>query len=127
MPAKTILTLLFLTSLCVVVVLALRALPRGMTIDTAASKDEVLVAATALPGGTLLRAKDVAWKHILGGVQSGQITRPPNAAGNPNLELDQQARAEVYGAALRSSVLATEPIDRGAIVKRGGRDFIWVV
>src|SRR5438105_4932550 len=127
MPAKTILTLLFLTSLCVVVVLALRALPRGMTIDTAASKDEVLVAATALPGGTLLRAKDVAWRHIPGGTQSGQITRPPNAVGNPNLELDRQARAEVNGAALRNSVMADEPIDRGAIVKPGDRDFLQVV
>jgi pilus assembly protein CpaB len=127
MPAKTILTLLFLTSLCVVVVLAVRALPRGMNIDTAASKDEILVAATALPGGTLLRAKDVAWRHIPGGTQSGQITRPPNAVGNPNLELDHQARAEVSGAALRNSVMADEPIDRGAIVKPGDRDFLQVV
>lgn len=127
MPAKMILTLLFLISLCVVVVLALRALPRGMDVITALSKDEILVAATALPGGTLLRAKDVAWKHILGGAQSGQISRPANAAGNPNLELDQQARAEVYGAALRSSVMADEPIDRGAFVKPGDRDFLQVV
>src|SRR5580704_13887082 len=127
MPAKTILTLLFLISLCVVVVLALRALPRGMNIDTAAPKDEILVAATALPGGTLLRAKDVTWRHVSGGTQSGHITRPANAAGNPNLELDQQARAEVYGAALRGSVTADQPIDRGAIVKPGDRDFLQVV
>src|SRR5436305_11565998 len=117
MPAKTILTLLFLISLCVVVILALRALPRGMNADAAASKEEILVAATALPGGTLLRAKDVTWRHIFSGTQSGQITRPPNTAGNPNLELDQQARAAVYGAALRSGVMADEPIDRDAIVK----------
>jgi pilus assembly protein CpaB len=127
MPAKTILTLLFLISLCVVVVLALRALPRGMNIDTAAPKDEILVAATVLPSGTLLRAKDVTWRHVSGGIQSGQITRPASAAGNPNLELDQQARAEVYGAALRSSVLADQPVDRGAIVKPGDRDFLQVV
>jgi pilus assembly protein CpaB len=127
MPAKTILTLLFLISLCVVVILALRALPQGRSIDAASSKDEILVAATALPGGTLLRAKDVAWRHISGDTQSGQITRPSNAAGNPNPELDQQARAEVYGAALRSSIMADEPIDRGAIVKPGDRDFLQVV
>jgi pilus assembly protein CpaB len=127
MAAKTILTLLFLISLCVVVVLALSALPRGINIDTAAPKDEILVAATGLPGGTLLRAKDVTWRHISGGTRSGQVTRPPNTAGNPNLELDQQARAEVYGAALRSSVMADEPIDRGAIVKPGDRDFLQVV
>jgi pilus assembly protein CpaB len=125
MPAKTILTLLFLISLCVVVILAFRALPRGIV--TGPSKDEILVAATALPGGTLLRAKDVAWRQIFGGAQSGQITRPPNAVGNPNLALDQQARAEVYGAALRNSVMVDEPIDRGAIVKPGDRDFLQVV
>lgn len=125
MPAKMILTLLFLLSLCVVVVLALRALPRGLL--TASSKEEILVAATALPGGTLLRPKDVAWKQILAGAQSGQITRRRNAAGNPNLALDLEASAEMRGAALRSSVMAGEPIDRGAIVKPGDRDFLQVV
>src|SRR5947209_10369902 len=80
-----------------------------------------------MPGATLLRAKDVAWSHVLGSAQSGQITRPPNVAGSPNLDLDQQARAEVYGAALRSSVMAAEPIDRSAIVKPGDRDFLQVV
>src|SRR5271170_7580012 len=117
MPAKVILTLLFFVSLCVVVILALRALPQRMDVITASSKDEILVATTALQAGTLLRAKDVAWQRIFGGPQPGQITRPANAAGNPNLELDQQARAAVYGAALRSSIVADEPINRGGIVK----------
>jgi len=127
MPAKVILTLLFFVSLCVVVILALRALPQRMDVITASSKDEILVATTALQAGTLLRAKDVAWQRIFGGPQPGQITRPANAAGNPNLELDQQARAAVYGAALRSSIVADEPINRGGIVKPGDRDFLQVV
>jgi pilus assembly protein CpaB len=127
MPAKAILTLLFLISLCVVVILALRALPQGTNFAIASSKDEILVAATALPGGTLLRAKDVGWRQIFGGVQSGQITRPANAAGKLSLELDHQVRTEVYGAALRSSIVADEPIDRNAIVKPGDRDFLQVV
>ena len=126
MPAKTILTLLFLISLCVVVILALRALPQKANGDVAAARDEVLVAATALPVGTLLRAKDVAWRQS-GRAQAGQIVRPPTAAGNPNLELDQQARSELYGAALRSNVMAGEPISRGAIVKPGDRDFLQIV
>ncbi len=126
MPAKTILTLLFLISLCVVVILALRALPQKANGDVAAARDEVLVAATALPAGTLLRAKDVAWRQS-GRAQAGQIVRPPTAAGNPNLELDQQARSELYGAALRSNVMAGEPISRGAIVKPGDRDFLQIV
>jgi Flp pilus assembly protein CpaB len=115
-PAKMILTLLFFVSLSVVVILAIRALSQRMNGDTAERKEEILVAATTLQAGTLLRAKDVTWQQIGGGTGLGQIARPRTAAGGPNLELDQQARAEVYGAALRSSVMAGEPISRGAIV-----------
>src|SRR5271163_2077758 len=106
MPAKIILTLLFFVSLCVVVILALRALPQRMNGDTAERREEILVAATTLQIGTLLRAKDVTWQQIGGSAELGQIARPRTAAGSPNLELDQPARAEVYGAALRSSVMA---------------------
>jgi pilus assembly protein CpaB len=127
MPAKTILMLLFLISLCVVVVLALRALPRVGSLEMASSNDEVLVATAALPAGTLLRAKDVAWQAMVGAVQPGQITRPPNTASNQNPGLEQQARVEVFGAALRSSVVADEPIRRGILVKPGDRDFLQVV
>ena len=123
MPAKMVLTLLFGVSLCVVVILALRALPQRMNSGPAETKQEILVAATMLQIGTLLRAKDVTWQEMSGKAGLGQISRPRTAAGNPNLELDQQARAEVYGAALRSSVMAGEPISRGAIVKPGDRDF----
>jgi pilus assembly protein CpaB len=124
MPAKTILTGLFLISLGVVVVLGLRALPHQVT---SAGKQEILLATTALPSGTLLRAKDVAWQPLAGTAESDQILRPPGAAGAANLELDQQARAEVYGAALRAGVLAGDPIRRSAIVKPGDRDFLRIV
>jgi pilus assembly protein CpaB len=123
-----ILTVLFFVSLCVVVILALRALPQRMNGATVETKEEILVAATTLQTGTLLRAKDVTWQQTGGGSAGpGQIARPRTAAGSPNLELDQQARAEVYGAALRSRVTVGEPISRGAIVKPGDRDFLQVV
>src|SRR6202048_3414149 len=122
-----ILTLLFFASLCVVVILAFRALPQRINGGTAETRTEILVAATVLQIGTLLRAKDVTWQEIGGNAGLGQIARPRTAAGNLNLELDQQARAEVYGAALRSSVMAGEPISRGAIVKPGDRDFLQVM
>jgi pilus assembly protein CpaB len=125
-PAKTILTLLFLTSLCVVVILGLRALPRQVDGD-ATAKEEILVASASLRSGTLLRAKDVIWQPIAGTAELGQIRRPPSAAGNINPDLEQQARAEVYGAALRDSVGAGEPISRGAIAKPGDRDFLQIV
>jgi pilus assembly protein CpaB len=127
MSAKMILTMLFFASLCVVVILALRALPQRMNGDIAERREEILVAATTLQIGTLLRAKDVTWQQIGGSAGLGQIARPRTAAGSPNLELDQQARAEVNGAALRSGVTAGEPISRSVIVKPGDRDFLQVV
>jgi hypothetical protein len=99
MPAKTILTGLFLISLGVVAVLGLRALPHQVT---SAAKQEILVATTALPSGTLLRAKDVTWQPIVGTAEPDQVQRPLGVIGTANLELDQQARAEVYGAAMRA-------------------------
>ena len=57
MAAKTILTVLFLISLGVVVILGLRALPQRGDVDTGA-RDEILVTTAALPPGALLRAND---------------------------------------------------------------------
>jgi pilus assembly protein CpaB len=127
MPAKTILTLLFMASLCVVAVLALRALPQTASLAPGGAKDEVLVAATGLPAGTLLRAKDVAWQPLAGRADAGQILRPANPGGQPDPERDQQARAEVYGAALRNAAKAGEPISRRIMVKPGDRDFLQIV
>jgi pilus assembly protein CpaB len=124
MPAKTLLTGLFLISLGVVVVLGLRALPHQVT---SAAKQEILVATTALPSGTLLRAKDVTWQPIVGTAEPDQVLRPLGAAGAANLELDQQARSEVYGAAMRAAVTAGDPIRRSAIVKPADRDFLRIV
>jgi pilus assembly protein CpaB len=125
MPAKTILTVLFLISLGVVVILGFRALPQRGNANTPAT-DEILVATAALPPGTLLRAKDVVW-HLSGTAEPDQILRPAGAAGKANPELDQQARAEVYGAALRAGVSAGDPIGHGAFVKPGDRDFLQIV
>jgi pilus assembly protein CpaB len=126
MPAKTILTVLFLISLAVVVILGLRALPPRENADTAA-RDEILVATTALPPSTLLRAKDVMWQRISGAAEPGHILRPAIAVGKASPELYQQAPAEVYGAALRAGVAAGDPIRRSAIVKPGDREFLQVV
>jgi pilus assembly protein CpaB len=126
MPAKAILALLFLISLAVVVILGLRALPHRIDFITA-PPNEVLVAAAALPAGTLLRAKDMAWQPNAAGAASGQIVRPTNSASKLNSELDQQAFAELYGAALRDAVKAHEPITRNAVAKPGDRDFLQVV
>jgi pilus assembly protein CpaB len=127
MPAKTILTFLFLVSLGAAVIVCLHALPQRLNPDTAAANEDVLVATAALPTGTLLRAKDVVWRADAGKGDPSQIVRPPGAAGNGNADLDRQASGEVYGAALRSDVSAGDPIRRSAIVKPGDRDFLQVV
>jgi len=124
MPAKTILTGLFLISLGIVAVLGLRALPHQVA---SAAKQEILVATTALPSGTLLRAKDVTWQPIVGTAEPDQVQRPLGVIGAANLELDQQARAEVYGATMRTAVTAGDPIRRSAIVKPADRDFLRIV
>jgi pilus assembly protein CpaB len=127
MPAKTILTGLFLISLGVAAIVCLHALPQPLRADAVGARDEILVATTTLRPGTLLRAKDVAWQPNAGKAESGEILRPPSGANNGNGELDQQARGEVYGAALRVGVTTGEPIRRSAIVKPGDRDFLQVV
>jgi pilus assembly protein CpaB len=126
MPAKTILTLLFLISLGVMVIVYVHALPQRVNANTPGAMTEILVAAAALPSGTLLRPKDVNWQPT-GNPQPGQVLRSSDAVGIANAGLDQQALAEIYGAALRTGVATGEPFRRNGIVKPGDRDFLQVV
>ena len=126
MPAKTILTFLFLISLGVMTVVSLHALPQRVNADTAGARNEILVAAAALPAGTLLRAKDVNWQPT-NSPKPGQILRGADGPGNANAEIDQQVRAEVYGAALRIGLATGDSIRRDRIVKPADRDFLQVV
>src|SRR5215831_487116 len=116
MRAKTILTALFLISLAVVVMLYFRALSPHVSAGTAAAAEDILVATTPLAPGTLLRAQDVVWQPIAGITEPGEILRPSAGARSAKPELDEEARAEVYGAALRAGVAAGEPIRRSIIV-----------
>jgi pilus assembly protein CpaB len=127
MRAKMILTLLFLLSVGVIAVLSLYALPQRIIIGPAGAKREALVATAPLSAGTLLRAKDVRWQPVSGAAEPDQIQRPLSAAGNTNPQLDQQARDEVYGAALRTEVPVGHPIRRSVVVKPGDRDFLRIV
>jgi pilus assembly protein CpaB len=122
MPAKTILTLLFLISLSVMVIVYVQALPQRVNANTTGVADEVLVAAAALPPGALLRAKDATWQPT-SNPEPGQILRSSRAVGNADAEL----LTEVYGAALRTGLATGEPFRRHGIVKPGDRDFLQVV
>ena len=82
MPAKTILTLLFLASLGVVAILGLRALPRHLDAGPS-GKAEMLVASAALAPGTLLRAKDVAWQPVTERNQDRPDPAPSSALPAP--------------------------------------------
>lgn len=128
MRAKTILTILFLISLGVVVLVILRALPHHSATATAAPvKTEVLVAKVPLAMGTLLRDQDLTWKAITGTPTADEVVRPTLAARRMKPELDRQARASVYGAALELPLAAGTPIRHSIIVKPGDRNFLRVV
>jgi pilus assembly protein CpaB len=139
MRAKTILTVLFLVSIGVAAFVILHALPQKVDASPeAAQTSEILVATVPLAAGTLLRAHDVIWQPIAGPAEPGQIVRPSVWAREAKPEIDEEARAEVYGAALRGAVVpgdpirrgpiaAGDPIRRGGVVKPGDRDFLQVV
>jgi len=128
MRAKTILAMLFLVSLGVAATVVLRSLPqKSEAAAEAAARAEILVATMPLATGTLLRARDVAWQAIGGPAQRGEIIRPSAAVRGTQPKADEEARSEVYGAALRGAVAAGDPIRRDVIVKPGDRDFLQVV
>lgn len=128
MRAKTILTVLFLISLAVAAFVIIRALPQLAPQGAQeAARDEILVASGPLPGGTLLRAQDVVWQKANSDTQPGWIVRPDAAAREARPELDEEARALVYGAALRKPVTEGDPIRRVDIAKPGDRDFLDIV
>src|SRR5262252_9266034 len=128
MRAKTILTVLFLISLAVAVFVIIRVLPQlAPSGAQEAARDEILVATGPLPIGTLLRPQDVVWLKAKGETEPGQIVRPDVAVRDAKPELDEEARAVVYGAALRKPLAADDPIRRVNIVKPGDRDFLDIV
>jgi pilus assembly protein CpaB len=123
MRAKTILTVLFLVSLGVAVMVLLRAMPRLAPATAEAAKDEVLVATEPLAAGTLLRPQDVVWQQAKD-TERGEIVRLDAGVRETKPELDEETRAQVYGAALRKPLAAGEAIRRQDIVKPGDRDFL---
>src|SRR5690242_7342365 len=109
MRAKTILTLLFLVAIGVAGFIFLKA----MAIQTAAKDGpEVLAAAAAMPSRTLLRAQDVTWEKLSGPMVPGVILRPTEATRRDKPLIDEETRAEVYGAVLRGPVEAGTPITK---------------
>jgi pilus assembly protein CpaB len=124
MPAKTILVALFLISLGAVVLVCLEALPQRVNADSA-TPDEILIATVALSSGSLLRNQDVMWQRYAGKTDSSQIRRSSESPANR--DIGQQARSEVFGAALRENVASGEPIRYSAIVQPGDRDFLQIV
>src|SRR5271166_5337139 len=120
MRAKTILALLFLASLGVGATVLLRALPQLVAAAPGpVAQDEILVATMPLAAGTLLRAHDVTWQTIARPPEPGEIVRPSAAVRQAKPEADEEARAEVYGAALRGAVSPGDPIRRGPVATGG--------
>jgi pilus assembly protein CpaB len=128
MRAKTILAMLFLVSLGVAATVVLRSLPqKSEAAPEAAGREEILVATMPLAAGALLRAPDVTWQGIGRPADRGEIVRPATAVREAQPKADEEARSEVYGAALRGAVSPGDPIRRSGIVKPGDRDFLEIV
>jgi pilus assembly protein CpaB len=125
MRAKTILTVLFLLSIGVAAAIFMRAM--SVQLQAGATGPEALVAAAPLLPGTLLRAEDVAWHPLAPTGYAGAILRPDEAQRKDHPAIDEQTRADVYGAALRVELAAGDPIRSEVIVKPGDRDFLRVV
>ncbi|HXQ49799.1 MAG TPA: Flp pilus assembly protein CpaB [Stellaceae bacterium] len=132
MRAKTILALLFLLSLAVVAGLFYQGLPQPKTQTAQAPPPppppqyEVLATTSPLTPGTLLRSQDVTWRPAAK-VETGQFVRPPAAALAAKPEADEEARAQVYGAALRVALSQGDAVSRSDIVKPADRDFLPLV
>lgn len=126
MRAKTILTFLFLVSVGVAGLILFRAMS-VKPLPTAVQAREALVAAVALPPGTLLRAEDILWQPLKGPAEPGTIFRPTDEQIKQNPLAEQQTLTGVYGAALRIAVPAGKPIRNELMVKPGDRDFLRVV
>ena len=94
--------------------------------DAATPKEYILATTMPLSAGTLLRAQDVTW-HGVAETETGEVVRPNATALAAKPELEEQTRTSVYGAVLRHSLGAGEPIRRDDIVKPGDRDFLQVV
>jgi len=128
MPAKTLLAILFVLSVAVAAFVVIRALPPAPEQAAGQPDREILVAAAPLGPGTLLRIEDVRWWAPPNGVTfAGEIVRPPASKREARPEADEEARAEVRGAALRTSVATGAPVERGNLAKPGDRDFLRVV
>jgi pilus assembly protein CpaB len=89
--------------------------------------EEILVATMPLAAGTLLRAPDVSWQTISRPAERGEIVRSSTAVREAQPKADEEARSEVYGAALRGAISPGDPIRRNGIVKPGDRDFLEIV
>src|ERR1700732_821773 len=117
MRAKTILTVLFLISLAVAVIVILRAMPTQGDANANTPKEEILVATVQLAAGTLLRAQDVTGQSVTRPVEPAEIVRPSAVARQVRPEVDEETRAGGYGAAGRP---ARGTAGGGEVVGRGG-------
>src|SRR5437588_11352121 len=119
MASTATLPVVFLISLAVGVIVVLRARPGQVDANANTPKEEILVATVPLAAGTLLRAQDVSWQLVNRPVEPGEIVRPSEGARQTKPGIDEETRAEVYGAAVRPAreIAASEPIRRGNIVK----------
>jgi pilus assembly protein CpaB len=124
MPTKLVLSLLFILSVGVIAFTMTGRLSLGSNVTP--QSVAVLVAATPLSAGTILRPSDLRWQNWIAPLSAGEIARSSEdpALGNPLAE--DAYLAKVYGAALEKSVNTGEPILSTAIVGPQDQSFLAV-
>jgi pilus assembly protein CpaB len=132
MHAKAILAILFLVSVAVAAAVFVQAMTREYgargSVDNSLPERRILVAATPLTVGTLLRMEDLRWwVPPADASYVGEIRWPTAAERKAKPEIAEDPRAEVRGAALRTDLAAGTPILLSNIVKPADRDFLEVV
>jgi pilus assembly protein CpaB len=90
--------------------------PPAQTATVQLATRSVLVAAHALPTGTLLRAGDMAWEDV-----------PADAVLGSNIARGSASEADFLGAATRRAFAAHQPLAASELAKPGDREFLTAV
>src|ERR1043166_5266537 len=114
MRAKTLVTVLFAVSL----VVGAFAVFNMMGSNASVPARQILAANGALPAGTLLQTEDITWQPV-NATKADEIVRPSGSAVEAKPGLVQEVEASVYGAVVRHTLAAGDPIRRGGIIRPG--------
>ncbi|NBX73392.1 MAG: Flp pilus assembly protein CpaB [Alphaproteobacteria bacterium] len=112
-PRKLILLILAIGLALGTFMLMREAMTQGPVAESAPAPGEVLVAASDLPAGTIIKSADMSWKKWA------------DAAITENMVQKAEGASEPYvGTVLRRSLTAGEPITTNVVLRRGEQGYL---